>query len=647
MSGLKLIAIKPLKGCDPNYLKILKPNCIYYLLNNYKINASNIRHAPTIGDLLYNNQKLSINVSAIVGKNGSGKSSLVELLIRVLNNLSGYFKINQEIDLQTLPNLKVELYFKSDSYYKISVTRTVSIYKQSGLLGKFKKIKRDQFDNINFFYSVIVNYSHYGLNSKEVGNWIDNLFHKNDGYQVPVVLNPMRKEGNIDINTENSLIRSRLIANILKAAIITQDRSFKITKNLYADNIKLKLQQRDDSVVYRYTETIHKVSKGTYKEYNHEIRFSELNIKHNEILGKVNSKFNFGFKGRWEGGDLIMNLAHRYIIRKLVKIATTYPFYQAYFNFDNKCFNLDKFDEFLTLVLHKNANHISFKLKQTLNFLRYKHFKYERNGQLNVRKLAEKIESIIKENGLENDSVIELIPPPIFEIDIKLRPIDNEKKAIYFNTLSSGEKQFIYSINSILYHLINLDSIRYSRIQKNYKYVNLVLEEIELYFHPEMQREFLDFLLNRISEFNFKSIEGLSICLVTHSPFILSDIPNTNILFLNEKGLPIEKAIAFKTFGANIHDLLANSFFLSEGVMGKFAKRKIEEAIEDLNKNPGGNKIKIIQELINIIGEPIIRNRFQDIFDEKVGKDSISLIQQKNRLKKELSEVETLLKEVD
>ena len=52
----------------------------------------------------------------------------------------------------------------------------------------------------SLFYSILINYSHHGLNSLHVGNWINSLFHKNDGYQTPIVLNPMRTEGKIDIN---------------------------------------------------------------------------------------------------------------------------------------------------------------------------------------------------------------------------------------------------------------------------------------------------------------------------------------------------------------------------------------------------------------------------------------------------------------
>jgi len=39
-----------------------------------------------------------------------------------------------------------------------------------------------------------------------------------------------------------------------------------------------------------------------------------------------------------------------------------------------------------------------------------------------------------------------------------------------------------------------------------------------------------------------------------------------------------------ETFGANIHSLLSHGFFMNDGLIGDFAKEKINKAIEYLNK---------------------------------------------------------------
>lgn len=120
----------------------------------------------------------------------------------------------------------------------------------------------------------------------------------------------------------------------------------------------------------------------------------------------------------------------------------------------------------------------------------------------------------------------------------------------------------------------------YSPIE--YKYVNAIFDEVELYFHPDMQRTFIFNLLHGLKQIPFRRIGSLQIMLVTHSPFILSDIPKQNILFLDKHGHRIESN-CMHTFGANIHSMLRHSFFLNQGSMGQYAKHLVKEAIDKVN----------------------------------------------------------------
>jgi hypothetical protein len=70
--------------------------------------------------------------------------------------------------------------------------------------------------------------------------------------------------------------------------------------------------------------------------------------------------------------------------------------------------------------------------------------------------------------------------------------------------------------------------------------------------------------------------------IVTHSPFVLSDIPVQNILFLKKNGEKASKE-GMASFGANIHTMLVNSFFLKGGAMGEFAKETILKMIDQVN----------------------------------------------------------------
>jgi len=105
---------------------------------------------------------------------------------------------------------------------------------------------------------------------------------------------------------------------------------------------------------------------------------------------------------------------------------------------------------------------------------------------------------------------------------------------------------------------------------------------------------------------------------ITHSPFILSDIPKENVIFL-EKGkqvYPFEDNQ--QTFGANIHTLLSHGFFMKDGLMGEFAKDKIDTVIKYLNQTKlSDDEIIYCENIISIIGEPIIKRQLQKMLDSK------------------------------
>lgn len=145
--------------------------------------------------------------------------------------------------------------------------------------------------------------------------------------------------------------------------------------------------------------------------------------------------------------------------------------------------------------------------------------------------------------------------------------------------------------------LLNIYSRFYSTLDEINTYNLLILiDEGEVGFHPEWQRKYLKYLIDFFPQiYPGKQIQ---IILTTHSPFLASDLPKENIIFLKkgEQGEIIEsdksdangKCIVFdglkknKTFGANIHTLLSDGFFLNEGLIGEFAKGKINEVIRTM-----------------------------------------------------------------
>lgn len=210
--------------------------------------------------------------------------------------------------------------------------------------------------------------------------------------------------------------------------------------------------------------------------------------------------------------------------------------------------------------------------------------------------------------------------------------------------LSFGEKSLLNLYSTLYEFTLGTDHTRES---ENYL---LILDEADLGYHPLWKRKYIDALNRTLPEiFNtlnakvFDNIKKkkvksdqnnpkIQIIFTTHDPLTLSDLPNSSIVFLKKidffsKVLKIDDAERpTKTFGANISNLLSDSFFIDDGLIGDFAKDKIEKIIIQLNelldlKNNNGyvdiseDKKILIKKTIDIIDESIIKIKLIDMYN--------------------------------
>ena len=170
-----------------------------------------------------------------------------------------------------------------------------------------------------------------------------------------------------------------------------------------------------------------------------------------------------------------------------------------------------------------------------------------------------------------------------------------------------------------------------------------MIDEGDLYFHPEWQKRYFSELLDYV-KFLFPR-NKVQIIITTHSPFIASDLPKQNIIFLKQdtEGMcrVANNDIQFETFGSNIHELFTNSFFLEGGLIGKFAKGQIQEIFDWVKKTSKQDHTNI-RNKINIIGEPIIRVKLAEMYAQKMGEniEESRLQEQINILTKKLKDLE-------
>lgn len=192
------------------------------------------------------------------------------------------------------------------------------------------------------------------------------------------------------------------------------------------------------------------------------------------------------------------------------------------------------------------------------------------------------------------------------------------------NSVSSGERALL-NFMSWLYIMPQLDELgnigvkRLSKNHKNFDHLLLLIDEIDLYLHPEGQRKLIFDLITVLNEaFEDKKVQ---IILTTHSPFVLSDIPVENCIFLEPKGKDGERIFAIaktanvsvQTFAANLHLTVRSKFFMSS-TMGDFAEKTIAKIINELeselNKEEMKNEVWYLTKegLIQTIGEDLYRN---------------------------------------
>lgn len=710
--SFKLIAIRPLSKCNSNFLKNLQPNYIYQLDQNYNFYDSNdvilndivsenmikrieIKRSQIndLYDLKYSiplldcEKFVKINISAIVGKNGSGKSSLVELLYVAFYKISrickiidfsstddkqkaqnGISNINQLIETKTVDKEDLKLLDSEISSVKNGLDKVLELEKNRIIydegtdkinvefiysIGAQTYILRlkdgalslesltdnhtyeinsyTEFKNnlSNLFYNLVINYSLYGLNSEESGKWIEKIFHKNDSYQTPIVLNPFRDKGNIDINSENYLVRSRLMSLLFDKKINNKE----LAKNKTVTRIKLSFSEKSNSDFTKLQE-----------DFENKI-FPELY----RTFFKKEDSIKFVVKT-----GILYKKTLEYILRKITLIPERYPTFKDYYD-ENNLLDVEKIDGFI-LQLYTDRSHITLKLRQALNFYEYQDYVDDKIINEERTFEIEELENKINSYEYPFPDLIDLVPPSFFKFELYFDSTEENN----FSNLSSGEKQKIFSLNSVVYHLRNLISVNFNSRKEEllvYNNFNIILDEIELYYHPELQRTFIfDLLnyLNKIDYSNLKASPNLNIIFITHSPFILSDIPAKNILFLksneNKSTAVLENK---KSFGANIHELLGDNFFLSDDdiYIGEFAKNKISETIDWLNILKGKKidlseleenellteqqtleKEELIKsihnlsalnkqhlELIEIIDEPIIKNKLLEMYSEMFG----------------------------
>ena len=642
----------------------------------------------------------NISIQAIVGQNGSGKSSILELIYRLINNFSfmlelGMHRNDASTKLCYVKDLHLELFFLLDNRIgslKAEGDRMRFQYEDYGQVLEFRKIEESGYERVNaevldvknrvvematvlapvarmaevaqrFFYTIVTNYSMQSyidndyakektyvewqpelekgkggekrvsrkVVEREEGDyvWINSIFHKNDGYRTPIVLNPFRSDGVIDMYKEYCLSQYRLSTMFIRAERL---------------NIDLIEGYRLHSIQYEYDYTA--VDRKYKKEFGKRVRHDEEWSQFVELEAWVKQKpqsiahiilreldlLKHDFQ------DQIYKDACLYMIYKVLAIAAKYPSYYQYEDFGKIKSYFQEVDENLSeerlvrLVdqVWKDKSHITIKFRQVENYIRLmesinpgiidcRTLNYEDY----IRMLIE--HEIVKKEPINLRDLSTILPPSFYSIDIMLKKKDADNEApISLSRMSSGERQFLYTCSTFIYHILNLLSVQDSR-RVRYRNMNLVLDEVEICFHPEYQRQFVFKLIDLLTKLRLTRWCSINILIATHSPFILSDIPQQNILYL-ENGACANSQVNVNPYAANVNDILHQSFFLKDAFMGEFSLRRIGKLVSEIDAFNSKKKARSVEELkeeIELVGDKFLSQQLMTLltFKQNLGKN--------------------------
>ena len=156
--------------------------------------------------------------------------------------------------------------------------------------------------------------------------------------------------------------------------------------------------------------------------------------------------------------------------------------------------------------------------------------------------------------------------------------------SVQFENLSDGEIVYFNTFSSIFMEI--------RKASKDGRDCVLVLDEPDLNLHPEWCRRFIDDCITLVNNYSAVNVQFI---IATHSPYMISDVPKENVFSLEEKEKMIVIKRAEKTFAANIIDILSDTFFLDYSI-GEFARKKILKRDKEIYQHIDDPVLKILIE---------------------------------------------------
>jgi len=142
----------------------------------------------------------------------------------------------------------------------------------------------------------------------------------------------------------------------------------------------------------------------------------------------------------------------------------------------------------------------------------------------------------------------------------------------------------------------------------------LFIDEAETTMHPSWQRK----LVRTMILFFERFVQDVNVQLLfsTHSPLLLSDMPMDNVCCLRRKrngktdANSIKRSGIINTFVASVSDLYLIPYFMKEGTTGEFATKKVNRLLREIKVKSGAATVGELspesKEVAYIVGDPFL-----------------------------------------
>ncbi|MDU6483224.1 MAG: AAA family ATPase [Paeniclostridium sordellii] len=605
----------------------------------YKEDTISIRRNKDYIDNFYGNTISEI--TAFVGKNGSGKTTILDLI-----GLDGKSRVES-----SEYNYNEKIYYK-DNYFMIYHVDEDIFYIEG--LGNFN-IK-----NIDKFNDKIRN------NSSEIYEWnvkhFFSFFIKKNGNKFII-------EEEEDIKTHKELARIFYINDTFGSRIKEQIQ-YKAISGI--DFVKRENKSQFNLIDW-YSMFIKLCNDDYLTSKKIQIYFKKYNYRHNfDTAVYIEPK--------------IKDMESRHLGKHAIVIEETIEDFFRYFNNniiehmlhvyseEQRNFGKYKIIKFIRGVSENNIEKYHLRIFEyfepilkSMKDIYSKYFYLIKNLFFSMVKIKNHIIPSIDSFDLEIDNNYNEDIWHFFYNYEELKKFVDDNKNSYEHIInpiqvenirmSKGEKKLITILSQIRGEALSYISSCQLEDLMTKKDIIIVVDEIEESMHPEWSRNLINTIIklldyykvdyyenDLLAEYNIHKFINVQLIISTHSPFILSDLNKQSIIYLekvNEYILQRDSIYHDSTFAQNIHTIMSDNFFMTSTI-GEYSKKKIDKVIKILNSDDYKDdicRIKI-KNIINSIGEPILKSKLEQMYNDKFKIDNsdikklkdIAIILEKHRI---------------